>query len=307
MKLSFVLPAYNESAKLRDFFVELHGVVKGHADFYEYVFVNDGSTDSTLSVMLDIKKDFISESEIKIINFSRNFGHQAAVTAGLCQTSGDAIVLMDTDMQDDPKAIPQFVQQHKQGYEVVYAVRSERKESYPLKFLFTSYYRVFTRITRINIPQDAGNFGMVDKKVLEEINAMEEHNRYFPGLRAWVGFKQIGVDVPRRARADGDPKVGLIGLFRLALDGIVSFSNFPLRIAFLLSFILGLMGIAGIVAIVFIKFFTDKAVEMWPSIMTTIIFIGAVQLFIIGLLGEYIGRIYAEVKKRPHYIIREIL
>jgi glycosyltransferase involved in cell wall biosynthesis len=307
MKLSFVLPAYNESEKIKEFFDELHGIVKTECDTLEYVFVNDGSSDNTLELLLEIKKEKTEEASFKIINFSRNFGHQSAVTAGLSQCSGDVVILMDTDKQDDPTAIPKFLAAHREGHEVVYAVRSSREESPPLKFLFTAYYRIFSRISRLEIPQDAGNFGLMDKRVLDEINAMEEHNRYFPGLRAWVGFRQTGIDVPRRARADGKPKVGLMGLFRLALDGIVSFSNFPLRIAFLFALVLGLIGLTGIIVIVCIKLFTPHSVKMWASIMTTVIFIGSLQFLLIGLLGEYVGRIYAEVKKRPHYVIREIL
>ncbi len=307
MKLSLVLPVYNESEHLRTFFLDLHQALTCSTLSIEYVFVDDGSTDDSLEKILELKDSHGAEAEFRITSLSRNFGHQAAVTAGIFETTGDAVVVMDTDMQDDPSAIPQFLEKWRDGYEVVYAVRSQRKENILFRLLFKAYYRVFSRVSHIKVPHDAGNYGLIDRKIVDTINSMPEHNRYFPGLRAWVGFNQTGVPVPRRARADGKSRVGVIGLIRLALDGIVSFSNFPLRIAFLLALLLGCFGFIGLLTIIYIKLFTGEAVIMWASIMCCILFFGAGQFFLIGLLGEYIGRIYSEVKQRPQYVVKKII
>lgn len=309
MKLSLVLPAYNESGILRDVFDELRDHVRRlPPDEVEYVLVNDGSSDTTLDVMRAFQATSGEGEEVRILDLARNFGHQAAVTAGIQEATGDAIVLMDTDGQDDPVALKRFLETWVEGNEVVYAVRNTREEPGWLKFLFRSYYRLFSRVSRVPVPIDAGNFGLIDRRVADHIRSLPEHHRYFPGLRAWVGFRQTGIEVPRRARLDGRAKIGITGLFRLALDAIVSFSDFPLRLAFVFALGLSFLAALGIAVIVGIKLFGgDTAVPMWASIMTTVIFIGSVQFFMIGLLGEYVGRIYSEVKRRPHYIIRDIL
>jgi dolichol-phosphate mannosyltransferase len=305
MKLSVVLPVHNEADTLDEFFTELMSTVAPLDLEIEAVFVNDGSTDGSLAEMRRLKEAASARGEIVILDLARNFGHQAAVTAGVEQATGDAILVMDTDLQDDPAAIPEMVDRWRAGAEVVFAVRTSREEPAPLRALFHLYYRLFARITPIEIPHAAGNFGLIDRRVADEMRRLPEHNRYFPGLRAWVGFRQDGVDSPRRARSSGRSRVGFLGLTELALNGLFGFSALPLRLAFAAAILLALAGAAGIAIIFYIKLFTDLAVPMWSSIMTLVIFTASAQFFLIGLLGEYVARIYTEVKNRPHYIIRD--
>jgi dolichol-phosphate mannosyltransferase len=300
-----VLPVYNEAETLRDFFGELISAVEPLGFDIETVFINDGSTDDSLAAMREIKDEFGERAEVVILDFARNFGHQAAVTAGMEHTTGEVVLIMDTDMQDDPAVIPAMVDKWRAGAEVVVATRTSRREPVLVRFLFSTYYRVFSSITPIEIPHAAGNFGLIDRRVADEIRRLPEHNRYYPGLRAWVGFRQDGVDAPRRGRSGGDSRVGLVGLAELAFDAFFGFSALPLRLAFAAAVLLALAGVVGIAVIFYIKLFTDLAVPMWSSIMTLIIFTASVQFFLIGLLGEYIARIYTEVKNRPHYIIRD--
>ena len=303
--MSMVLPVYNEAETLRDFFAELISAVEPLGFDIETVFINDGSTDDSLLAMREIKDEFGKRAEVVILDFARNFGHQAAVTAGMEHTTGEVVLIMDTDMQDDPAVIPAMVDKWRAGAEVVVATRTSRREPALVRFLFSTYYRVLSSITPIEIPHAAGNFGLIDRRVADEIRRLPEHNRYYPGLRAWVGFRQDGVDAPRRGRSGGDSRVGLVGLAELAFDAFFGFSALPLRLAFAAAVLLALAGVVGIAVIFYIKLFTDLAVPMWSSIMTLIIFTASVQFFLIGLLGEYIARIYTEVKNRPHYIIRD--
>ena len=305
MKLSLVLPVYNEAEDLREFFAELMACVGPLEIEVEAVFVNDGSRDDSLEIMRQLKREFGDEVTIVILDLARNFGQQAAVTAGIEHATGDAVLLMDTDMQDDPTVIPAMVARWEEGAEVVFATRTSRKEPLPLRLLFRVYHWMFSAITPIEVPQSAGNFGLIDRRVADEVRRLPEHNRYFPGLRAWVGFYQEGMEVPRRARTSGPSRVGLVGLTELALDGLLGFSALPLRLAFAAAVVLALASVTGIGAIFYIKLFTDKAVPMWSSIMTVVLFSASIQFFLIGLLGEYVARIYAEVKRRPHFIIRE--
>ncbi len=305
MKLSMVLPVHNEADTLADFFSELVGTVEPLGLELEAVFVNDGSTDGSLDEMRRLKEEIADRVEVTVLDLARNFGHQAAVSAGIEHATGDAVLLMDTDLQDDPAAIPAMIERWRDGAQVVYARRTSRQEPWLLRLLFSTYYRIFSTITPIEIPRAAGNFGLIDRRVADEVRRLPEHNRYFPGLRAWVGFRQEGVDSPRRARASGPSRVGIFGLTELALDGLFGFSALPLRLAFAAAVLLALAGVGGIAVIFYIKLFTDLAVPMWSSIMTLVLFTASAQFFLIGLLGEYVARIYTEVKRRPHYIIRD--
>jgi glycosyltransferase involved in cell wall biosynthesis len=305
MRLSIVLPVYNEAETLGTFFDELISVVEPLEFDVEAILINDGSSDTSLAVMRRIKDDVGGRADIVILDLARNFGHQAAVTAGIEHCTGDVVLIMDTDMQDDPTVIPAMVDKWRAGAEVVYATRTSRREPLLVRGLFSAYYRVFSSITPIEIPHAAGNFGLIDRRVMEEIRRLPEHNRYYPGLRAWVGFRQDGVDAPRRRRPGGSSRVGLLGLAELALDAFFGFSALPLRLAFAAAILLALAGAVGIAVIFYIKLFTDLAVPMWSSIMTLVIFTASAQFFLIGLLGEYIARIYTEVKNRPHYIVRD--
>jgi dolichol-phosphate mannosyltransferase len=305
MKMSVVLPVHNEAEGLREFFDELVSVLDQLEFDLEAIFINDGSTDDSLAVMRRIKQLAGRRLDIIILDLARNFGHQAAVTAGIEQCTGDVILIMDTDLQDDPVVIPRMVEKWRAGAEVVFATRTSRREPLLVRLLFNTYYRIFSSITPIEIPHSAGNFGLIDRRVAEEIRRLPEHNRYYPGLRAWVGFRQTGVDSPRRPRTGGSSRVGLLGLMELALDAFFGFSALPLRLAFAAAVLLAFTGIIGIGVIFYIKLFTDLAVPMWSSIMTIVIFTASAQFFLIGLLGEYIARIYNEVKNRPHFIVRD--
>ncbi len=300
-----VLPVYNEAETLTRFFDELMTAVEPLEFDVEAILINDGSSDGSLAVMRRIKDEVGGRADLVILDLARNFGHQAAVTAGIEHCTGDVVLIMDTDLQDDPSVIPAMVDKWRTGAEVVYATRTSRREPLLVRGLFNAYYRVFSSITPIEIPHAAGNFGLIDRRVAEEIRRLPEHNRYYPGLRAWVGFRQDGVDAPRRGRPGGSSRVGFVGLTELALDAFFGFSALPLRLAFAAAILLAMAGAVGIAVIFYIKLFTELAVPMWSSIMTLILFTASAQFFLIGLLGEYIARIYTEVKRRPHYIVRD--
>ncbi|MCE5267663.1 MAG: glycosyltransferase family 2 protein, partial [Planctomycetaceae bacterium] len=224
--LSVVLPAYNEARVLPILSARIAAVLSTLSLRYEIIFVNDGSTDETRQVLDQLAA---ASNAVHVIHLSRNFGHQAAVQAGLAHARGDAVVLMDSDMQDSPEAIPRFVAAWREGYDVVYALRTQRKENLIKRLLFSGFHRLMSAIASVPIPADAGIFGLIDRRVARQILAMGERDRYFPGLRSWVGFSQKGIIVERVARYDSNPRVSMLGLFRLAKTAIFSFSTFPLR------------------------------------------------------------------------------
>ena len=298
--ISIVLPVYNEAAVLDRLTEQLTDALSGIGCRYELVFVNDGSTDGSSQRLDDLAA---VNSRIRVLHLSRNFGHQAALHAGLSHARGDAVVVMDSDLQDDPDAVRRFIREWQAGFDVVYAVRSERKENLIKRGLFRAFYRVLNGIAHTRIPMDAGNFGLVDRRVAEEIAALIDRDRYFPGLRSWVGFRQTGVPVARGRRYDDCPRVSIRGLFRLAKSAIFSFSSVPLSIFYLIAG-LSLTACTGVAAFaLYHKLFTGLAIPGWAS--TTMIgsFFGALNALGIGILGEYAIRIYDQVRARPHYII----
>ena len=299
--ISVVLPQYNEGAILTRLVELVEAAIVRCTDRYEIVFVNDGSTDGS-GELLD--KIAAANGHVKVLHFSRNFGHQAAVQAGLEYARGDAVIVMDSDLQDDPQAIVDFVKQWRDGADVVYAERTKRKESLPKRVLFYSFYRLLNAISDTPIPNDAGNFGLLDRRAVDSIIALKDTDRYFPGLRRWIGFKQVGVVVERLERHDENPRVSLKGLFRLAKSAIFSFSRFPLTMFY---------GIAGLSAAVFIVFagfclyhkvLTGLAVPGWTSVIMSASFFGSLNALGIGILGEYVVRIYDQVRDRPGYIVQ---
>jgi len=298
--ISVVLPVYNEgqilpllSARLSRTF--LHG-----ENNYEIIFVNDGSRDETAAVL---DKLAASSGHIRVIHLSRNFGHQPAVQAGLAYAQGQAVVIMDSDLQDAPEAIPQMISLWREGYDVVYALRRDRKEGKIKKLLFASFHRLLSRVASIGIPADAGNFGLIDRRIVRLILSLDERDRYFPGLRSWVGFKQMGIEVERHARYDKRPRVSLPGLFRLAKTAIFSFSTMPL----MLFHVMGLMAAAVFVGLscfsLYCKIFTNMAIPGWTSYILTGSFFGALNALGISILGEYVIRIYDQVRGRPMYLV----
>ncbi|SFI14316.1 glycosyltransferase family 2 protein [Planctomicrobium piriforme] len=298
--ISVVLPAYNESAVLRELQQRISAVLQGCGQRFEIVFVNDGSTDGSYEILDSLAAE---HSEVRVLHFSRNFGHQAAVQAGLAYAAGDAVIIMDSDLQDDPAAITAFLDQWQQGQDVVYAVRHGRKENAVKRFLFYAFYRVLNAISNTPIPMDAGNFGLLDRAVVNELIRISDRDRYFPGLRSWVGYRQIGVPVERLRRHDDQPRVSMKGLFRLAKTAIFSFSTVPLS-AF---YVLALLSLASCIAVsgftLYHKLFTGLAIPGWTSLTIVASFFGALNAFGIGILGEYTVRIYDQVRARPPYLV----
>lgn len=298
--VSVVLPVYNEAKVLPTLLASLIASLTRAQVAYEILFVNDGSSDESPRVLDQLAAD---HELVRVIHLSRNFGHQAAVHAGLAHTRGDAIVLMDSDMQDTPEAVLSFVEKWREGYDVVYAIRTDRKENAVKRFLFAAFHRFMAQVASTRIPAEAGIFGLIDRRVAREVLAMGERDRYFPGLRSWVGFRQTGIVVPRGARYDDHARVSLVGLFRLAKTAIFSFSTFPLLMFYLIG------GLAGIVFVglasfsLFCRLFTTLTIPGWTSHILTGSFFGALNALGICILGEYVIRIYDQVRARPLYLV----
>ncbi len=302
--LSVVLPVYNEVRVLKTLTDQITNAVKALGVNYEIVYVNDGSSDGSTDVL-----DLMAEQNprIRVLHLSRNFGHQPAVHAGLAHATGDAVVLMDSDMQDSPEAIGQFFEKWQAGYDVVYAVRAKRKESWFKRCLFSSFHRLMGAVSQVKIPVDAGNFSLFDRRVVQEIVTLGEHDRYLPGLRGWVGHAQTGVVVERQARYDDKPRVSMRGLFRLAKTAVFGFSTFPLTMFYIigLSSLALFMGLAGFS--LFCKLFTNLAIPGWTSHILSASFFGAMNALGICILGEYVVRIYDQVRGRPIYLVDRAL
>ena len=299
---SVVIPIYNEEETIRELWKRLSNVLKHLDGNSEVIFINDGSYDSSWEILSELNQ---KNPEIKVLNLSRNFGHQCAVSAGIDHANGKAVILMDGDLQDSPEAILNFVEKWQEGYDVVYAIREKRKEKWLKRLAFKVFYRMQNSLSGIPLALDAGVFSLMDSKVILALRSMPERNKYISGLRSYAGFKQTGIVVERGPRYKGQPRVTLIKLFKLAFDGIFSFSTIPLKISTFLgfifaiaSFIIGLLGL-------YYKFVLGKEFLYWTQGLTTTFFLGGIQLVSLGIIGEYIGRIYDEVKQRPYYIIRE--
>lgn len=299
--ISVVLPQFNEVEVLQRLLTLVETALQSCAPRYEIIFVNDGSTDGSSELLDEMAA---ANPCVRVLHFSRNFGHQAAVQAGLAHAAGAAVVVMDSDLQDDPLAICEFVRQWRAGFDVVYAERTKRKESAPKRLLFYSFYRVLNAISDTPIPNDAGNFGLMDRQVVDAVLAMGDADRYFPGLRRWVGFRQIGVPVERLARHDECPRVSLRGLFRLAKSAVFSFSCFPLTMFYIIAAVSGLVCCGFVAFTLYHKFVTGLAIAGWTSGIITASFFGAMNALGISILGEYVVRIYDQVRARPDYVIR---
>lgn len=298
--ISIVIPLFNEEASLGELHKRISQVLKEIGQEVEVIYVNDGSTDDTGAALERIAA---ADPTARIIHLSRNFGHQPALTAGIDSAVGEAVILMDGDLQDQPEAIPGFVEKWREGYEVVYAVRSSRQENGMLRLAFKAFYWVQHKLSGIQQPLDAGIFCLLDRRVVNVLKTMPERNRYFPGLRAYAGFKQVGLPVDRDARFSGASRVRLTGLIQLAMNGILSFSMIPLRIASLLGATIAFCSFGYMLRVLYKKLVTGEAILGWASTLTGILFLGGIQMIILGLLGEYIGRIYEEVKRRPYYVV----
>lgn len=298
--LSVVMPVYNEAEVLVPLVAELTASLDELEIDYELVFANDGSRDGSAEILDRLAA---GNRAIKVIHLARNFGHQAAVQAGMGHARGDCLVLMDSDLQDDPAAIPLFVDAWRSGHDVVYAVRTKRKESALKRAMFSGFHWLLSRVAETPIPQDAGIFGLIDRRVADELLRLPERDRYLPGLRSWVGFRQKGIVVERRARYDEQPRVSLRGLCRLAKTAIFSFSSLPLA----MFYVIGATAFAVFAALsgfaIFCKLFTTLAIPGWTSHVLTASFFGAVNALGISILGEYVSRIYDQVRARPMYLV----
>ncbi|HEY9617187.1 MAG TPA: glycosyltransferase family 2 protein [Microcoleaceae cyanobacterium] len=302
---SIVIPVYNEADSLMELYRRLCPVIDRLDGSVELILVNDGSHDRSLSLMRDLRKQ---DSRICYLSLARNFGHQVAVTAGLNFAQGQAVVVMDADLQDPPELMPELIQQWQQGYDVVYAQRSQRRrESWVKRATAYLFYRLLKQLADVEIPIDTGDFCLMDRRVVDVLNAMPERNRYIRGLRSWVGFRQTAVMFERDPRFAGEVKYTFGKSLSLAVNGLVSFSKVPLRISTYIGLLSSLLAIvmAGLV-IYWRVFYPTSPLTGYAAIAVAIFFIGAVQLFSIGILGEYIGRIYEEVKNRPLYTLNEV-
>lgn len=301
--LSVVIPIKDEIETLPELHRRLSDVLTGELSDAEIMFVDDGSADGSARWIAERHAD---DPRVKLVRLSRNFGHQAAVTAGLAHARGRAVVLMDGDLQDPPELIPALVDRWRAGHEIVHTVKTRRRESWARRLAFRGFYRMIRSLSsETDLPLQAGLFSLLDRRVVDELERMPERNRYLAGLRAWVGFRQTAVEYERDARWSGAPRVSVARLFRLAFDGIFSFSNLPLRLATLLGLVVSLAAFLLMATILYLRLFTDRAILGWASLMTSILFLGGVILVTIGIIGEYTGRIYDEVKRRPLYVVAE--
>lgn len=298
--LSVVLPIFNEEKNIPVLICELTKTLESYNN-YEIIFVNDGSTDESENL---IKNSCNQNPKIKLINLSRNFGHQEALTAGLENAKGDAIIMMDGDMQDPPSLIPQLVKKWQEGYEVVYTVKKKRNEPLFRRFLFNQFHKIFALLSEYEMPMNTGIFSLIDKKILKIIISLEEKNKYITGLRYWVGFNQCSIEFERPDRLEGEPKQTLPKLFKLAMDGIFSFSNKPLEIAFFIGMTITILSFLLICVILYIKLFTTKAIPGYATYTSIILFMGGINIFISGILGRYISMIFKDTKNRPVYLVK---
>ncbi|MBW2069351.1 MAG: glycosyltransferase family 2 protein [Deltaproteobacteria bacterium] len=300
--LSIVVPMYNESENVWPFYERLKKVLDQIGESYEIICVNDGSTDDTIEKLLKLRE---LDPNVKIIDFSRNFGKEIALTAGIDFSSGEAVIPIDADLQDPPEIIPELVSKWREGYDVVYATRLSREgESYIKRLTATLFYRIAQKVMHINIPKDTGDFRLVSRAVVETLKEMRERNRFMKGLFAWVGFPHSVVYYRREKRHGGKTKWNYWRLWNFALEGITSFSYIPLQIATYFGFVVALLSFVYALFIVIRTLLFGIKVPGYASTITIILFLGGVQLICIGILGEYIGRIYTEVKRRPLYVIR---
>lgn len=301
--LTVGIPIYNESETIPELGRRLRAVLDAIPVAGEVILVNDGSSDDSLEKLRELAA---SDARFKLIDFSRNFGHQAALYAAMTRASGDAVVLMDGDLQDPPELIPTLLARWREGNEVVLAVRRKRKEGWLKRAAYRVYYRVLRSVAYVPIPVDSGDFSLMDRRVVDLVRGMPERNKFLRGLRAWAGFRQTAVEYERDARHAGVTKYTLPKLFRLALDGLVSYSFVPLRLAFVVGALVSFGSFALAAVYFFQRIFSDNPIPRgFTTIAVLVLFLGGVQLLTIGIIGEYLGRIYDEVKRRPEFVVRE--
>ena len=309
MMLSLIIPAFNEEANLPILHERLVAASTLWQMPFEVILIDDGSTDRTLTMLRDLHA---RDPRFKYLSFSRNFGHQTAISAGLRYASGDVVAILDADLQDPPEELPRFLGKWREGYQVIYGVRRKRKEHIFKRSAYFLFYRLMAWMSSIEIPLDAGDFCVMDRVIVDHLNRLPERNRFVRGLRSWVGYRQIGIPYERHARFAGEVKYTLRKLIRLALDGIINFSYRPLEVVGAFGFFVAIFSFLSIIFFLLhrtldfkIFGYSPQDVPGFTSLILAVLFIGGVQLFTLGLFGEYIGRIFDEIKQRPLYIIQE--
>jgi len=309
--ISVVVPCYNESEVLAQLYRRLTAAAQSWHEPFEVIVVDDGSDERTWRQLAEIHR---RDDRWRVVRFSRNFGHQTAVSAGLSYSRGDAVIVIDADLQDPPEELHRFLARWREGYEVVYGVRRKRKESFVKRACYAGFYRLLALMSRTPIPLDSGDFCLMDRRVVDAVCALPERNRFVRGLRAWAGFRQVGLEYERHARAAGRPQYTLAKLIRLALDGVLAFSTAPLRLATWLGFFVSLLAMIGTAFSFIQRIFADwfaafgwGPVPGYATIVISLLFLGGVQLICLGVIGEYVGRIYDEVRQRPLWLVRDTL
>lgn len=303
-RYSIVAPIYNEEGNIARLYERITKVMESTGETWELVTVNDGSRDKSFELLTELAHQ---DHRIKVVNFARNFGHQLAVTAGLHHTSGDAVIIIDADLQDPPELILDMIERWKAGYHVVYAVRQERKGESWFKLLTAKlFYRIIYRITDVDIPLDTGDFRLMDRKVVDALNSMPEHNRFIRGLTSWIGFKQTGVTYVREAREWGETKYPLKKMVRFAMDAVTGFSYFPLQIMVYVSLILGVLAVLAIPIIAILRLILGfQFLGGQVTNIVLLLLLSSFQLFFLFIMGQYVARIYDESRRRPLYIVAD--
>ncbi|GAB4420206.1 MAG: glycosyltransferase family 2 protein [Anaerolineae bacterium] len=303
--ISVVAPVYNEEPIIDELYRRLVEVLDSTGEPWELVMVNDGSYDGSAEKMRALVE---RDPRVRVVNFARNFGHQNAVTAGLDHARGDAVVIIDADLQDPPEVILQLLEKWREGYQVVYAVRSERRgESWFKKFTAKLFYRLIYRITDVNIPVDTGDFRLMDRQVVDALNSMREHNRFIRGLTSWIGFRQTGVTYVRQERFAGQTKYPLRKMIRFALDAITGFSYFPLQVAIYASLVLALIAVLAIPVVALLRLSgSNIQFEGQATTLVVLLLVSSFQMFFFFILGQYVARIYDEVRQRPLYVVADV-
>jgi dolichol-phosphate mannosyltransferase len=305
--ISYVLPVYNEQEGLEEFYTKLEKTLQTVSENYnfEFVFINDGSGDNSFNILQGL---FEKDSRVKVINFSKNFGHQMAITAGLDMAEGEAVIIMDTDLQDPPEASLKLVEKWQEGFDVVYAQREQRSDGALKKLTAYIFYRTLDILSEVKIPKDTGDFRLLDRKVVLEMRKFRETNRFMRGLTSYVGFKQTAVLFNRDKRFAGETHYTFTKMFKLAFDGITSFSTVPLKLITQFGFYVSIISFIGIIyALVVRIFYPEMTVQGTTFAVISVLFMGGVQMVMLGILGEYVGRIYQEVQQRPLYIVSSVL